>query len=143
MVGRRSFPFGPVLLVLGREHVWYRDPSIKLHLPLPLGGGASQVDGCEDLKSSKCLERTVRHFWLLVAFVFVFLRRGGKNLGFFAHRRRRVSRKRQGSKDVGFIYYSISRWWQLTYFLFSSRILGKSSKLTTVIFFRWVGSTTN
>ena len=38
--------------------------------------------------------------------------------------------------------FSGTRWWQLKYFLFSPRKLGKISILTS-IFFRWVGSTTN
>ena len=36
----------------------------------------------------------------------------------------------------------VTRWWQLKYFLFSPRKLGKIPRLTN-IFFRWVGSTTN
>ena len=35
-----------------------------------------------------------------------------------------------------------SRWWQLNYFYFSPRSLGKWSNLTS-IFLKWVGSTTN
>ena len=45
--------------------------------------------------------------------------------------------------DAMMKWYTVTRWWFHSYFLFSPRTLGKMYPILTCIFFRWVGSTTN